>query len=129
MDQTVPIRKPKFRVLYDSSQKMWSIRSGCLLTLRRESHLFVILQLPSHLLITLDFGETALASAGRVACSKEGLADLMRYMFSLATRRLAVTGEVDGRREGEGEVRLLAAADMILVSLLPCSIDRCRRKE
>ena len=36
---------------------------------------------------------------------------------------------VEGGREGEGEVCLLAAADMVFVSLLPRSIDRCRNVE
>lgn len=43
----------------------------------------------------------------------------------MATRRFAVTREGDG----EGDVFLLAAADMLLVSLLPRSIDRCRKDD
>lgn len=97
------------------------------LTLRRESHLTVILRLPSHLLIKADLGETELASAPRCSCSVEVLADLRRYRFNFATRRFAVIWDGDGA--GEGDAFLLAAADILLVSLLPRSIDRCRRDE
>ena len=36
---------------------------------------------------------------------------------------------VVGVRDGDGEACLLAAADIVLVSLLPRSIDRCRKVE
>ena len=73
--------------------------------------------------MTVDFGQGPLALGRRCRCSLDILADLMRYRFSLATRRFAVF--VDG----EGDVFLLAAADMVFVSLLPRSIDRCRNDE
>lgn len=47
----------------------------------------------------------------------------------MATRRFATFGEGDGDGDGDGDAFLLAAADMLLVSLLPRSIDRCRRDE
>ena len=43
----------------------------------------------------------------------------------MATRRFAVAREGDG----DGDAFLLAAADMLLVSLLPRSIDRCRKED
>lgn len=45
----------------------------------------------------------------------------------MATRRFAAIGAGDG--EGELCLLLLAAADMLLVSLFPRSIDRCLRVE
>lgn len=41
----------------------------------------------------------------------------------MATRLFGVTGD------GDGDVFLLAAADMLLVSLLPRSIDLCRKDD
>ena len=96
-----------------------------LLTLRRESHLAVILRFPSHLLIAVNFevvGDKELPSEPRYNCSVEVLADRWRYRFNLATRRFAVYGEVDG----EGGAIL---ADMFLESLLPLSVDLCRNDE
>ena len=49
-----------------------------LLALRKESHLTVILPLPSHLLMQVDLGMAKLASAPRCSCSVEVLADLKR---------------------------------------------------
>ena len=88
-----------------------------MLTLRTESHLMVVRQLPSHRLTWRARGSFATWSPLQCSVDTELAADLAMYMLSFATRRV----------EAAGEVFLLAG--LLLVSLAAWSENWRRNAE